>query len=133
MVELLGRMNAAGLELSAVRVSPEALAGLIRLIESGTITGPTAKQLFERLFEEGGDPRAMVEREGLGRVADERTIDTLVRDTLAAHAKPVQQYREGKSQAFGFLVGQVMKASHGKADPEKVSAAVRRYLESADK
>jgi aspartyl-tRNA(Asn)/glutamyl-tRNA(Gln) amidotransferase subunit B len=133
MVELLGRMNAAGLELSAVRVSPEALAGLIRLIESGTITGPTAKQLFERIFEEGGDPRAMVEREGLGRVADERTIDTLVRDTLAAHAKPVQQYREGKSQAFGFLVGQVMKASHGKADPEKVSAAVRRYLESADK
>jgi aspartyl-tRNA(Asn)/glutamyl-tRNA(Gln) amidotransferase subunit B len=133
MVELLGRMNAVGMDLASIRVSPDALAGLIRLVESGTITGPTAKQLFDRIFEQGGDPRAIVDAEGLARVADDTVIDTLVRQTLAANPKPVQQYREGKRQTFGFLVGQVMKGSQGQADPEKVSAAVRKYLESADK
>ena len=133
MGELLGRMNAAGVDLSSVRVSPDALAGLIRLVDSGTITGPTAKQVFERMFDTGGDARAIVEAEGLARVADETVIDALVTQTLAANPKPVQQFREGKRQAFGFLVGQVMKMSKGQADPEKVSAAVRKYLESADK
>src|SRR5688500_18195247 len=133
MVELLGRMNAAGMDLSSVRISPGALAGLIRLVESGTITGPTAKQVFERMFEEGGEAGAIVESEGLSRVADDKAIDALVLETMAANPRPVQQYRDGKRQAFGFLVGQVMKASKGQADPGKVSAAVRKYLESADK
>ena len=133
MVELLGRMNAAGTSLADLRIAPEALAGLIRLIQSGRITGPIAKQVFERMFAEGGDPGTIVEAEGLGRVADTHAIDTLVREVLAKNPKPVQQYRDGKRQTFGFLVGQVMKASQGKADPEKVSAAVRNYLEAADK
>ena len=133
MVELLGRVNAAGIELSNVRISPDSLAALIRLVQSGRITGPIAKQVFERMFAEGGDPETIVEAEGLGRVGDDRAIDDLVRATLAANPKPVQQFRAGKHQTFGFLVGQVMKASRGKADPEKVSAAVRKYLESADK
>ena len=133
MVELLGRMNAAGMRLGDVRVTPPSLAALIRLVHSGRITGPIAKQVFERMFDEGGDPEAIVSAEGLGRVEDEGAIVALVRDTLAAHSKPVRQYRDGKRQTFGFLVGQVMKASGGKADPEKVSAAVRSYLESADK
>ena len=133
MVELLGRMNAAGVGLADVPVSPEALGALIRLVQSGRITGPIAKLLFDRMLAEGGDPEAIVEAEGLGRVDDAQAIDTLVRDVLAKNPKPVQQYRDGKHQTFGFLVGQVMKASQGKADPEKVSAAVRKSLESADK
>jgi aspartyl-tRNA(Asn)/glutamyl-tRNA(Gln) amidotransferase subunit B len=132
MVELLGRMNAEHLRLADVRVTPASLAGLIRLVQSGRITGPIAKQVFERMFAEGSDPEALVSAEGLGRVADAGAIDALVRETMAAHPGPVQQYRDGKRQTFGFLVGQVMKASGGKADPEKVSAAVRKYLESAD-
>jgi aspartyl-tRNA(Asn)/glutamyl-tRNA(Gln) amidotransferase subunit B len=133
MVELLGRMNAEGVALADVRISPTALGALIHLVQSGRITGPVAKQVFERMFAEGGDPAAIVAAGGLGRVDDIQAIEALVQETLAAHPKPVQQYREGKHQTFGFLVGQVMKASHGKADPERVSAAVRNYLEPADK
>ena len=110
-------------------VSPESLASLIRLADSGTITGPIAKQLFERMFAQGGDPEAIVAAEGLARMSDEAQIEALVTETLAAHPKPVEQYRAGKKQTFGFLVGQVMKASSGKADPETVSRHVRRLLE----
>jgi len=129
MVEVLGRLNAAGDDITMIRVTPEALASLIRLVDSGTITGPTAKQLFERLFVEGGSPEAIVAAEGLGRVGDDVAIAALVQETLAANAKPVEQYRAGKKQTFGFLVGQVMKASGGKADPEKVAMHLRRALE----
>ena len=131
MVEVLGRLNAAGATISELRVPPESLARLIRLVDSGRITGPTAKQVFERMYIEGGDAEAIVEREGLASVQDDGAIEALVRATLSAHPKPVQQYREGKRQTFGFLVGQVMKASGGKANPEKVSAAVRRILEQS--
>jgi aspartyl-tRNA(Asn)/glutamyl-tRNA(Gln) amidotransferase subunit B len=129
MVEVLGRLNAAGADITTIRLTPEALASLIRLVDSGTITGPTAKQLFERLFVEGGSPDAIVSAEGLGRVDDEEAIAALVQETIARHAKPVEQYRAGKKQTFGFLVGQVMKASGGKADPETVARHLRRALE----
>ena len=132
MGELLGRMNASGAQWQDLRVTPRSLAALIRLVESGRITGPIAKLLFERLFTNGGDPGSIVAAEGLARVADDEGIEQLVRDTLAAHPKPVAQYRAGKRQTLGFLVGQVMKASSGKADPEKVSAAIRRVLETPD-
>lgn len=129
MGEVLGRLNAAGMDISGIRLSPRALGGLIRLVDSGRITGPTAKQVFERLFAEGGSAEAIVDAEGLARVDDDSTIDALVRETLAAHPRPVEQYRAGKKQTFGFLVGQVMKASGGKADPEKVARHVRQLLE----
>lgn len=128
MVELLGRLNAAGLDIRQTPLTPQALAGLIRLVDSGRITGPTAKQVFERLFVEGGSADAIVAAEGLARVDDEAAIEAMVRETLAANPKPVEQYRAGKTQTFGFLVGQVMKASGGKADPETVARFVRRYL-----
>jgi aspartyl-tRNA(Asn)/glutamyl-tRNA(Gln) amidotransferase subunit B len=130
MGETLGRLNAAGMSIADIRVPPGALGGLIRLVESGRITGPIAKSVFERMFEQGGDAEAIVEAEGLGRLDDDSAIDALVRETLAANPKPVAQYRAGKGQTFGFLVGQVMKVSSGKADPGKVAAAVRRILES---
>ena len=129
MVEVLGRLNAAGLDIGGLTITAESLASLIRLADSGRITGPTAKQVFERMFVEGVRPEAIVEAEGLARVSDETQIEALVRETLAANAKPVEQYRAGKKQTFGFLVGQVMKASSGTADPETVSRHVRRQLE----
>jgi len=132
MVELLGRMNAAGLPLEAVRVTPDSLARLIRLVDSGRITGPTAKTLFERMFTEGADPAALVASEGLARVDDEGALERLVTDALAAHPRPVAQYRAGKRQTFGFLVGQVMKASRGTADPEAVSRILKRRLDEPD-
>jgi aspartyl-tRNA(Asn)/glutamyl-tRNA(Gln) amidotransferase subunit B len=116
------------MDIGDIRIAPEALAGLIRLVESGRITGPIAKLVFERMFDEGGDAETIVEAEGLARVADDAAIAALVRDTLAANPKPVGQYRAGRTQTLGFLVGQVMKASGGKADPEKVAEHVRRAL-----
>ena len=130
MGEVLGRLNAAGGSIGDLRITPDALAGLIRLVESGRITGPIAKQVFERMFVDGAGAEAIVEAEGLGRVDDDAAIDALVSETLAANPKPVEQYRAGKKQTFGFLVGQVMKASGGRADPEKVAAAVRAADES---
>jgi len=84
------------------------------------------------VFAEGGDPQAIVLAEGLGRIDDEEAIGSLVRDVIAANPKPVTQYRDGKRQTFGFLVGQVMKASRGTADPEKVAEALRRALGPAE-
>ena len=130
MVEALGRLNAAAMTIRDMRITPDALARLIRLVESGRITGPTAKEVFERMFAEGGDAEAIVAAGGLARVDDDEAIETIVRDTLAQHPVPVEQYRAGKRQAFGFLVGQVMKASGGRTDPAKAAAAIRRILDS---
>ena len=132
MGEALGRLHAAGLGIGDLRITPGQLAGLIRLVESGRITGPTAKEVFEQMFVSGGDADAIVAAAGLTRVDDDAAIEAIVRETLAAHEGPVAQYRAGKRQAFGFLVGQVMKASGGRADPQKVSAAVRRILAGSD-
>ncbi len=128
MVEVLGRLNAEGRPLSAIKIAPGELAGLIQLVESGRITGPIAKQVFERMFAEGGDAEKIVAAEGLGRISDGAAIEALVAEVIAANPKPVSQFRAGKQQTFGFLVGQVMKASRGKADPEQVADALRRAL-----
>jgi aspartyl-tRNA(Asn)/glutamyl-tRNA(Gln) amidotransferase subunit B len=128
MGEALARLNASGMDIAAIRITPERLAGLIRLAESGRITGPIAKALFERMFADGSDPEAIVEAEGLARVDDGAAIEGLVRQTLADNPKAVEQYRAGKRQAFGFLVGQAIKASAGRADPATVTAALRRIL-----
>jgi aspartyl-tRNA(Asn)/glutamyl-tRNA(Gln) amidotransferase subunit B len=129
MVEVLGRLNAEGGRLESIAIAPEALAGLIRLVESGRITGPIAKRVFERMFADGGDAEAIVASEGLGRIDDAGAIAALVAEAIAANPKPVSQYRAGKRQTFGFLVGQVMKASRGTADPEQVADALRRALD----
>jgi aspartyl-tRNA(Asn)/glutamyl-tRNA(Gln) amidotransferase subunit B len=130
MGDVLGRLNAAGMTIEDLRITPDALAGLIRLVESGRITGPTAKQVFEEMFVGGGEAEAIVAAAGLARVDDDEAIAAFVRQTLAAHPVPVAQYRAGKRQAFGFLIGQVMKASGGRANPGRVSEALRRMLDS---
>jgi aspartyl-tRNA(Asn)/glutamyl-tRNA(Gln) amidotransferase subunit B len=129
MVEALGRLNAAGQTIDQIRITPDALAGLIRLVDSGTIAGPTAKAVFERMFAEGVRAEAIVEAEGLAMVSDSAAIAALVARTLEAHPGPVAQYRAGKTQTLGFLVGQAIKASGGKADPAQVNAEVRRRLD----
>ena len=128
MGELLGRLNAAGQTIDDLLISPAELADLITLVESGAITGPTAKHVFERMFAGGGEATAIVAAEGLGRISDEEAIAALVSQVLTEHPRAVTEFRAGKRQAFGFLIGQAMKASGGKADPEKVAEALRRAL-----
>jgi aspartyl-tRNA(Asn)/glutamyl-tRNA(Gln) amidotransferase subunit B len=128
MGDVLGRLNAAGQTIEDLRISPGDLAELIRLVESAAITGATAKQVFERMFATGGEPAAIVAAEGLGRIDDAAAIAAVVSRVLTENPKAVAQFRAGKRQAFGFLVGQAMKASGGKTNPEKVADALRRAL-----
>ncbi|MEO6990671.1 MAG: Asp-tRNA(Asn)/Glu-tRNA(Gln) amidotransferase subunit GatB [Candidatus Baltobacteraceae bacterium] len=105
-----------------------ALAELVTLVEARAITSKVAKSVLERVWRDGGSPKAIVESEGLGAVSDPNALATLVTDVLAAHAKSVDDYRAGKGAALQFLVGQAMKASRGKADPSVVEGLLRERL-----
>jgi aspartyl-tRNA(Asn)/glutamyl-tRNA(Gln) amidotransferase subunit B len=131
MGELTRKMNEAGVDIDRVPLSPEALAGLIRLIDSGTITGPIAKDVFEKMWASGKPADQIVAAEGLAVINDEAAVEAVIRDVVAAQAQAVAQYRAGKQQTFGFLVGQVMKATKGQADPVLVNTLMRRILDSA--
>jgi aspartyl-tRNA(Asn)/glutamyl-tRNA(Gln) amidotransferase subunit B len=128
MGELTRKMNDLGVDISRVGVAPDALAGLIRLVDSGRISSPIAKQVFEKMYGSGRSAQEIVDAEGLSRIDDQPAIEQAVRDVLAAHADAVAQYRAGKQQTFGFLVGQVMKATGGKANPGMVNQVLRRAL-----
>jgi len=127
-VQRVLKEQALGLSDFAARVPPESLAELLRLIDEGTIGGPAAKQVFETMAAEGGRPSAIVEAAGLSRISDQSAIEALVDEVLAAHAGAVAEYRAGRAQTFGFLVGQVMKASKGRADAPTVNALLRKKL-----
>jgi aspartyl-tRNA(Asn)/glutamyl-tRNA(Gln) amidotransferase subunit B len=132
MGELTRKMNELAIDISQVTLRPEALAGLIRLVDSGRISGPIAKDVFEKMYVSGREAGEIVQTEGLARIDDEAALERAVRDVLAAHPDAVAQYRAGKQQTFGFLVGQVMKATRGKANPGIVNQLVRRALSSGD-
>src|SRR6185436_17920587 len=110
---VLAKMNEQALD-DATRLRehlpPLALASLVTLIERGTISGSTAKGVFEKMFESGRSPDEIVAAEGLTQISDDSHIIKLVADVLAANGDAVEQYRRGKGATFGFLVGQVMKA-----------------------
>ena len=128
-VELLGRLNASGIAISdsRCRVRPEQLAGLQRLVAVGTISGKVAKTVLEEMLASGEDAQTVVSRQGLHQISDTDAIAKAVADAVAAHPQSVADYRGGKRQALGFLVGQIMKATRGKANP----ALVNRLLEEA--
>jgi aspartyl-tRNA(Asn)/glutamyl-tRNA(Gln) amidotransferase subunit B len=128
MVELTRKMNELGLTIEQVPLAPDALAELIALIDRGEISGPVAKDVFEKMFASGRRAGAIVEAEGLRRIDDEGAIAAVVADIVQANPGPVAQFRAGRTQTFGFLVGQVMKATRGKANPETVNAILRRAL-----
>ena len=109
-------------------VTPEALAELVALTEAQTINSKTAKELIARVWVEGGSPQALVAAEGLGQVSDAGAIDAIVAEVLAANAKTADDYRAGKTKVLGFLVGAVMKASRGKANPTLAEERLRAQL-----
>jgi aspartyl-tRNA(Asn)/glutamyl-tRNA(Gln) amidotransferase subunit B len=109
-------------------VTPAALAGLIRLIDDGTISGKIAKDVFDKMLRTGDDARAIVEREGLTQVADEGAIATIVDQVIAQNPKAVADFKAGKAAAAKSLVGQVMKATQGKANPALANRLVEEKL-----
>jgi len=128
MGELTRKLNETRGAIEQAPLAPDALGELIALVDKGSITGPVAKEVFEKMYASGRRAAEIVEAEGLARIDDPAAIDRMVSDVLAAHAATVAEYRGGKTKSFGFLVGQVMKATAGKADPARVNEAVRRYL-----
>ena len=128
MGELTGALNREGLDVSAARVSAASLASLLDKIAAGTISGKIAKEVFEAVWAGEGSVDAIVEKRGLTQISDSASIDKLVAEVIAANPAQVEQLRAGKQQVLGFLVGQVMKASRGKANPQQVNEALRKQL-----
>ena len=114
--------------VAACPIPPGNLASLIRLIEDATISGKIAKEVFEKMYRSGEDARSIVSREGLTQVADAGALGAVVDGVLAEHAKVVEDYKAGKKAALGFLVGQVMKATAGKASPGVVNSLLAEKL-----
>jgi aspartyl-tRNA(Asn)/glutamyl-tRNA(Gln) amidotransferase subunit B len=128
MTEMLRLLGEKGMGISGSCVTPAALAGLVQLADRRTINSTTAKQVFAILFDKGGDPAKIVAEYGWGQVSDTAMLAKLVDDAVSANAKSVADYRAGKTAAAKFLVGQVMKVSRGKADPEQVARMIESRL-----
>jgi aspartyl-tRNA(Asn)/glutamyl-tRNA(Gln) amidotransferase subunit B len=129
MGEVIRKLNETRTSIERMPIAPDALAELIGLVDRRTITGPVAKDVFERMYTSGRLAADIVRDESLALVDDAGAIEGAVRDVLAANAGAVAEYRAGKTKTFGFLVGQVMKAMRGKADPARVNEVLRRALE----
>jgi len=125
--ELFGRLNKEGVVIGASPVSADQLAAIVDLIGEGTISGKIAKDLFEIVWEEGGDPRAVVEARGMKQVTDLSAIEKVVDEIIAANPDKVTQVK-AKPQLIGWFVGQVMKSSGGKANPQAVNDLLKAKL-----
>jgi aspartyl-tRNA(Asn)/glutamyl-tRNA(Gln) amidotransferase subunit B len=126
---LLNQHAADGLRASDVALTPEGLAELIGEVDAGRVSGTNAKALLATVFASGESPRAVIEREGLGQVSDSGQIEREVAAVIAEFPEQVAQYRGGKQQIYGFLVGQVMKRTAGRADAKLVNGELRRQLD----
>jgi len=125
--ELFGRLNKEGLSVETSPVSADQLGGIIDLIGSGDISGKIAKELFEIVWTEGGNPAEIVEAKGMKQVTDTGAIEAAVDEVLAANPEKAEQAREKPAMA-GWFVGQVMKATGGKANPQAVQQLIKSKL-----
>ena len=126
--EVTRALKGAGLDIEDLRVTPEDLGQLIRIIAKGTISGTIAKEIFQEMMATGQPPAAIVEARGVARLDDEAALSAVVRRVVADHPDAVAQFKRGKTLAFGFFVGQVMKATRGRANPELVNRLLEREL-----
>jgi len=127
--DLLGITKATGLDDESIVIDCAKMAAVIKLVEEKTITRATGKKILAKVYEEGVDPEAYVREQGLGMVADAGLIEKAVRDVIAENPGPVNEYLGGSVKVFGFLVGQVMRKTSGKADPGAVNEMLTRMLE----
>ncbi|MDP5276992.1 Asp-tRNA(Asn)/Glu-tRNA(Gln) amidotransferase subunit GatB [Chengkuizengella axinellae] len=129
MGDLLGYLNANNLELPDVKVTGKGLGEMIGLIEKGTISSKIAKQVFKDMIESGKAPQTIVEEKGLVQISDEGAIKTIVQQIIEKNPQSVSDYKAGKQKAIGFLVGQVMKETKGKANPGLVNKLIKESLD----
>jgi len=128
MGELSARLNAEGLDASRSAVGPGALGRLLARIHDGTISGKIAKEVFDAMWAGEGEADAIIEKRGLRQISDAGAIEVIVDDVLAANPKSVEEFRAGREKAFNALVGQVMKATKGKANPQQVNDLLKKKL-----
>lgn len=129
MGEVSAYLNAEGKELSDVALTAEGLAGMIKLIEKGTISSKIAKQVFKELIENGGDPEKIVKEKGLVQISDDETLRKFVNEAIDANPQSVDDFKNGKQKAIGFLVGQIMKATKGQANPPMVNKLLMEEIQ----
>jgi aspartyl-tRNA(Asn)/glutamyl-tRNA(Gln) amidotransferase subunit B len=129
--DLLRLLHESKVEISESPVPASALAEMIRLVEDDTISGKIAKTVFEEMAQGGGSPREIVEKKGLAQITDEGAVGEVIARILQENPGPVEEYRDGKTKTFGFLIGQVMRATAGKANPELVNRLLRKALDDA--
>lgn len=125
------RLNAAGMEIQDSPVQPAQLVELLDMMDEGNLTGPAAKKVFEEMFESGKAPGEIAKREGLLQIRDTSAIEEAVRAAIASNAQAVVDFKAGKEQALTFLVGQVMKVTKGRADPNTVRDLLRKELQGS--
>jgi aspartyl-tRNA(Asn)/glutamyl-tRNA(Gln) amidotransferase subunit B len=128
MGDLMGALKADGREITESPVTADQLGALVKQIASGEISNKLAKDVFGKMFATGESAAAIIEREGLKQISDSGALEKIVDEVLAANPKQVEQYRGGKTQVLGYLVGQVMKATRGQANPAAVNELLNKKL-----
>ena len=129
MGEVSAYLNDKDLELADIELTPENLAGMINLIQDGTISSKQAKKVFRLLAEKGGNAKEVVEKEGLVQISDPEQLLPLITDVLDNNQQSIDDYKAGKKKATGFLVGQIMKATRGQANPQVVNQLLTQELD----
>lgn len=128
MGELLKHLNAANTEIADCPIKPQQLVQMLQLIDNGTISGKIAKTVFEDMYATSKDPEVIVKEKGLVQISDEGAIATIVDEVVEANPQSVEDFKAGKERAIGFFVGQVMKATKGKANPAVVNKLLQEKL-----
>ena len=126
--DLSGVLNREGLSIEDSKVRPEALAGLLRRISDNTISGKMAKDVFEAMWQDEGDADQIIDSRGLKQISDAGELEKIIQQIITDHPEQVQQYRDGKTKVLGFLVGQIMKVTQGKANPGQVNELLKNKL-----
>ena len=129
MGELSAELNKENLSINESKISSNQLGQLILRIEDGTISGKIAKEIFEKLWSSDNEVDEIIKSEGLEQVTDDKEIESIIDGVINNNPEQLEQYRSGKDRLFGFFVGQVMKASQGKANPKQVNDILRKKLE----
>jgi aspartyl-tRNA(Asn)/glutamyl-tRNA(Gln) amidotransferase subunit B len=128
MGDLAALLKQENKDIAESPITPENLAGLIALIKEGKLSGKLAKEIFPKMFASGESAKTIMEREGLEQISDDNALAKIIDEVIAGNSKQVEQYKSGKSAVLGFLVGQVMKASRGQADPAAVNRLLKEKL-----
>jgi len=128
MGDILRFLNEEKRDIKECPILPQSLAEMIKLIEDGTISGKMAKDIIEEMYSTGKPPKTIIEEKGMIQITDEAAITKIIADVLAANTAQVEQYREGKEKLFGYFVGQVMKATQGKASPQLINDLLKKML-----